>query len=145
MMSRSCVWNSTLTHNKSLSGKVRYCSAYVLLKSNPLWIRLMFNIFAVCSVDNNRRCDSRCFCFENYSWCILCEFSLCVCVCVYRDTKIITEVIKVTRLQENPSVGPEQGWCHRHSLQLQFWEVRTKKRRAEGCEDWNKLFKDGEK
>lgn len=31
------------------------------------------------------------------------------CVFTYRDTKIITEVIKVTGLQENPSVGPEQG------------------------------------
>ena len=82
-----------------------YCS--ILLPSVRLWVP--------------RRCDSRCFCCENYSCDGFCA-DLCVCVC--RDAKITAEVIKVTRLQKNPSAGPEQGWCHRHSLQLQLWEVR---------------------
>lgn len=49
------------------------------------------------------------------------------CVFTYRDPKIITEVVKVTGLQENPSVGPKQGWCRRHSLQLLLREVNIKK------------------
>lgn len=47
------------------------------------------------------------------------------CVFTCRDAKIITEVIKVARLPENPSVGPEQGRRGRHSLQLLLREVKA--------------------
>jgi len=53
-----------------------------------------------------------------------------------RNAEIITKVIKVTRLQENPGTRTEQGRCHRHSLKLQLGEVRARRCWAE---KWNIL------
>lgn len=36
---------------------------------------------------------------------VILETSVCFC----RDSQTTPEVIKITRLQEDPSVGPEQG------------------------------------
>ncbi len=104
------------------------------LKLRSIWVSSSESQFFCCC----------CSCFEIYSSNFYyANLSLCY-VCFCRDIKVITEVIKVTRLQENPRVGPDQGWCHCHSLQLQLWEVKAKTEEgAEECKDTEKLESSG--